>query len=617
MWSETIIKKILDEYKLPNYNGSISWLNFPGYPHVVEVRFAEDIFYLKEIIVNKIKKEWMENIYASLDKDNFYVHPFRNIYDNYLTDMYLEDLTENHSNESECCYLLTRKMEKVSDTPSVQWWVNCLAPIHKKIIVANENRETLEQIEKGEWGKCIILPDYSETIRRMNRVYDIMEQDVKNLINSLLICNQDANVRSKKGVPVHGDPLRSNVARDNNIMTLYDFESSGLSVPEYDIQRLFADVATNCRDFQEIDKFVFEYCDAYEDKGIKIDKDILDYLFRLDLIKTICWLYEMSVSYNRQDHERQNYELEKYKAALRGGCYHRVISAIHGTWQYDLKSIKINNQEEIVYVAKLISAIVPDFLCVTLGGSRSHFLDDGVSDVEMYFYSKTAIPSIEDINRVLCNAGAIHRRSSSFLWNEAPWGPHSFFEIKGLYFEIGYRILDDTKEKIKNYLSGRIVEPQKDCHDLGLGYLFSGLAASVQAEKIILCNDQEFFKLKEMVNQFPDDLKKALREEYMDTAENLIRGKLYVAAQRQDVFFYNVLSTRVIRCLMVMAFSLTNTHFPGDKWNEVLLLHTRWSESKRVLQLLNSHMRMDASCIEKYDLLLETYNIIKNCLLNQ
>lgn len=615
MWCEKLIIQILDKYKIPNYNGILKWSNLQEYPHIVEIMINEDVYYLKAVVADKTKKEWIESIYLALDGDGLYIHPLKNVYGEYLTSVNQMCL-DDKLNGNDSYYLLTKKMEKTDKVPGAEWWVNSLNGIHKRKIVINKNRKTINQVEKEKWKKSIILPDYFETINRLKKIEGIMEPDIKNLINSLLVSNQDDLLKNKEAVPVHGDPLNSNTALYNGNMILFDFESSGLSIPEYDIQRLFTDIATNCADIQEIDNFIANFLSTCEEKEIKIDLDALDYLYRIDLVRTICWLYEVSICYNRQDRDRQNIELEKYKAALRSGCYHRVVSAIHRTWHYDLTNIRINNQKEIIDIAELISSIVPDFVCATLGGSRSHFLDDGVSDVEMYFYSKTSIPSIEDINSVLYKVGAVHRRSPSFLWNENPWGPHSFFEIKGLYFEIGYRILGDTEEKIKKYLSGEMVEPQKDCHDLGLGYLFSGLAASIQAEKIVLCKDQNFFHLKKMVNQFPNKLREALKKEYMDTAKNLIKGKLYVAAQRQDIFFYNVLSTRVIRCLMIMAFSITGTHFPGDKWNEVLLLHTRWNDSKKFLQLLNSHMRMDASCVEKYALLLEAYNIVNNNLKN-
>lgn len=617
MWSQELIEKVFDEYNLKcikNFKRDINWSCLDNYPHVIVVELSGHYYYLKEIIGDKNKKEWLEKIYTMLNGDTSYVQPYRNIHGHYLTNVCWHGFNNVSPESSEYCYLLTDKMGKIDEQPSPAWWANCLSGIHLKFNLINDSMANLESLIESGLERFLILPSYEDTMVRMRRVSNMMESDVKNLIESFIVPNRDSILNCKVGVPVHGDPLLSNVASRSEIVTLFDFESSGIAIPEYDIQRLFTDYASNCKTVQEIDRFCNDFIDSYEGFGIKIDIDVLDYLFRVDLVRTICWLYEISVSYNRQDHERQSKDLEKYKAALRSGCYHRVLSAIHKTWQYDLKYTRINNQDEILQVAKLISAIVPNFSCVTLGGSRSHFLDDDVSDVEMYFYSETGIPSIDNINRVLENAGAVHRRSSSFLWDEEPWGPHSFFEIYGLYFEIGYRVLKKTKNKLEDYLSGKMVEPQKDCHDLGLGYLFSGLAASVQAEKIILLNGKGFLELQNLVNQFSDTLKASLRTEYLDTAESLIKGKLYVAAQRQDMFFYNVLSTRVIRCLMIMAFSVTCTHFPGDKWNEVLLLHTRWSESKRVLQLLNSHMRMDAKCVEKYNLLLEAYTIVKKSL---
>ncbi len=611
MWNKKLIKKILNKYRLPNYRDDVTFCNIHGYPHIVEIKLITDSYYLKEVIVDKTRKVCIEKIYEKLDNFNSYIHPLKNIYGNYLTSInYIKNLDRNFFNEDESYYLLTKKMEQVYDLPSAQWWADCLSFIHKKKVLSNNKRRTISQIKKGNLRKCIVLPNYLDTLNRLNQIHEILDQDIRNLIKSLLTFNKDFYINNREAVTVHGDPNCSNIAVYNGITILYDFESSGISVPEYDIQRLFTDIATNSNSFQEIDKFIVNYIEAYENKGMEININILDYLFKLDLIRTICWLYEVSVLY-KKGYKRQYIELEKYKKALRKGYYHRVISAIHKNWHYDITNININNKKEIMYVAKKISRIIPNFIGVTLGGSRSYFLDDELSDVELYFYSEVDIPSIKDINRVLGDIGALHKRTPDFLWNEEPWGAHSFFEFKGLYFEIGYRILSKTKKKIKDYLSGKIVDQKKDCHDLGMGYLFSSFTASVQAEKIIFCNGNELLKLKELTKLFPNELKKAIKEEYMNTAESMINGKLYIAAQRQDVFFYNVLSTRVIRCLMIMAFSITNTHFPGDKWNESLLLRTGWKESKRIIQLLNFHMSANITFIEKYSLLLEVYNIIK------
>ena len=62
---------------------------------------------------------------------------------------------------------------------------------------------------------------------------------------------------------------------------------------------------------------------------------------------------------------------------------------------------------------------------------------------------------------------------------------------------------------------------------------------------------------------------------------------------------------------MIMAFSISNTHFPGDKWNATLLLHTRWENANKLLYLLNAHMKMDISLDEKYELMVEAYKLVE------
>lgn len=272
------------------------------------------------------------------------------------------------------------------------------------------------------------------------------------------------------------------------------------------------------------------------------------------------------------------------------------------------------NKKEIMLVANAISDIVPECCGVTLGGSRAYELNDNLSDVEMYFYSKKLIPTIEDIEICLSELGAKHKRCESFLWNEYPWGSHSFFVIDGLYFEIGYRVVNDVDNKINAYLNGNVA-PTTDCHDLGLGYMYSGLTASVCSEKILLFYGKEIKNLKKKATQFPNKLKYALKIEYLDTAKSLLEGKMLNAVERNDILFYDLLASRVIRAMMVMAFASSKTHFPGDKWNEILLMRTDWARKQDFMNLIKKHCALDSvstrNLEKKRMILLEAYRIVE------
>lgn len=210
--------------------------------------------------------------------------------------------------------------------------------------------------------------------------------------------------------------------------------------------------------------------------------------------------------------------------------------------------------------------------------------------------------------------GAKHKRCDLYLWNMFPWGPHSFFVINDLYFEVGYRVLSEVHRKINAYLLGN-VEPTTDCHDLGLGYVYSGLASSVSSERILIKTGNELDLLKNRAKKFPVELKKALKKEYLDTANSLLYGKMKNAVGRKDVFLYDILSSRVIRALMIMAFACSNTHFPGDKWNEVLLMETEWNDTKQFIDLIKKHASYNSFDQEelekKYAVLIDAYLLIE------
>lgn len=258
------------------------------------------------------------------------------------------------------------------------------------------------------------------------------------------------------------------------------------------------------------------------------------------------------------------------------------------------------NKKIIMKIAEEISSLIPDCCGVTLGGSRMNDLEDEKSDVEIYFYIHKGAPSVDSITKVLAKFNAKHKRCDTFLWeNDMPWGPHSFFVIDDLYFEIGYRNIDDIKNRIIYYENGNVA-PIQDCHDLGLGYMPSGLASSVASEKILIKGTQELLELKEIAMSFSKKLFLSLKFEYFETAKSLIDGKLLSAVERADIFLYESISGRIIRCLMVMAFAISNKHFPGDKWNEALLLRTSWKNKEIFLNLLKEHLMFNATTPEEF-----------------
>ncbi len=274
----------------------------------------------------------------------------------------------------------------------------------------------------------------------------------------------------------------------------------------------------------------------------------------------------------------------------------------------------MDNVRLIYLVGKNISDLIPNCCGVTLGGSRCHNLEDNYSDVEMYFYTYDKIPTVENITNCLTKLNAKHKRSDSFLWeNEKPWGPHSFFTIDDLYFEIGYRNINEISKRVLDYLNGNVA-PQTDCHDLGLGFMPSGLASSICHEKPLIKCNTDLYNLKKIAESFSDDLLQALKKEYFDTAKYLLEGKLDAAVKRKDIFLYQAISGRIIRCLLIMAFALNKEHFPGDKWNEQLLLRTNWNYSKDFLKLLKEHILYQKSLEEKQKILTKAYSIVQNDL---
>lgn len=161
------------------------------------------------------------------------------------------------------------------------------------------------------------------------------------------------------------------------------------------------------------------------------------------------------------------------------------------------------------------------------------------------------------------------------------------------------------------------VKPAPDCHDLSLGYMDSGLVSSIISEKIIISVDDSLYSLKRKAKIFPKRLKKALNEEYLLNGKNLLNGKLKKAAIRNDIILYETMSSKVIRDLMIVAFSISNTHFPGDKWNEILLKRTSWKNANLFLDLIKTHIRSDhsRSLVERREYLVKAFSLVEEAFI--
>lgn len=222
-----------------------------------------------------------------------------------------------------------------------------------------------------------------------------------------------------------------------------------------------------------------------------------------------------------------------------------------------------------------------DILSIVIGGSVARGLADNESDIEMYVYCHTQIPPERKVKKIMDNLRSRMTRSSDLVWQHEVWGPHTFFAINNVYFELGYRIFPEVESKVREYLAGKdIYSHHTKEADTPFGYYTSGIAFCIASSKILYEDEsKKLSSFKKRVEEFPQELKRKLINHYFNEADKMLHVKLRSSSHRNDDLAFNAQLASIVRSLNVCLFTLNDTHFPGDKWNFDIIKQFRFKPS--------------------------------------
>ncbi len=216
-------------------------------------------------------------------------------------------------------------------------------------------------------------------------------------------------------------------------------------------------------------------------------------------------------------------------------------------------------------------AELPEVVAVVIGGSLARRFTDSVSDIEMYVYYESNIPSEIEIKMILNKLNAKLTRSKKLHWFHPAWGYHTFFAFDGIKFELGYRDIHETFIRMKNFKSSLIL-PKHGIHDTPFGHYESGVASCL-TECLILVDKKNL--IKQLKEYLADYSKNKIRDEtfkyYIKDAKTILSVKAKYAALRNDGYNFNACIARAIRSLVISLFALNSVYYPGDKWNKQYL----------------------------------------------
>jgi hypothetical protein len=202
---------------------------------------------------------------------------------------------------------------------------------------------------------------------------------------------------------------------------------------------------------------------------------------------------------------------------------------------------------------------------IAIGGSVGRGIVDEYSDLEIYIYLASRLPSETSIRKILNRLDATPFRSNNLLWQHPAWGTHTFFRTRGVKIELGYRRTGEIEDSVRRFLSGEF-RSQHGIHDTPFGHYVSGLASCLV--ECSLVRDGGFIsRMRDLLVPMPFNLKVELIRHYFDDARIVTHEKLRVAAKRNDAYHFNACLSFIIRGLTIALFAVNDTYYPGDKWN--------------------------------------------------
>ncbi|MBQ8472010.1 MAG: hypothetical protein IJ501_00745 [Bacilli bacterium] len=288
---ESLIKIILEKYDIKCDSSLIKIEVMNQYPHIFIMYLQGKKLIVK--ILDKFKYDNLENIYNCLS-DNIYVEkPLKTIDGKY------NFIDKNR------IIIVYRELQEINTIPSPVWWANCLNSIHN----TNVNYDYFSKLNFN-------LSE--ETLNLFKNASKYIDYETKRKILYLLNrVSENEPISNRKLVLCHNDPYNSNVMQDNNEYKLIDTDGMGLSLKEFDIQRLFHNNVIASLDIDDslefFDKFI---CNYEKNKNDKIDINLLKRIYIYDLIRAFSWLSIVSNDKNRLDRERQLEQLDLYEKSI-------------------------------------------------------------------------------------------------------------------------------------------------------------------------------------------------------------------------------------------------------------------------------------------------------------
>ncbi len=275
----------------------------PQYPHIRIVKKNNSAFVFKQVKKNVLG---IDNLFGLLSGTNKILVPMQTKEGHF----YVEE--EGHF------YLLYRKLENTVVNPSAEWWAECLCKLHT--LQTERVLSKLVRIDTTDEVKQLFIRSKSNMDTAISEQLTWMLDSCSDF--SKLFC--DANT-----VLSHGDSSHWNVLQDGGSYKLIDAENCFFSYKEFDIQHLLWNQLALYKTYEEWELFWLLFRRRYEALLKKpINYGVLAFLYRLDYVKTISWLYLVSHDNARADMHRQKEELVIHNRTIMAGMHKRVLQAL-------------------------------------------------------------------------------------------------------------------------------------------------------------------------------------------------------------------------------------------------------------------------------------------------
>lgn len=247
---------------------------------------------------------------------------------------------------------------------------------------------------------------------------------------------------------------------------------------------------------------------------------------------------------------------------------------------------------------------------VVLGGSRARGTHTEDSDIDIGIYYNSDLFDLNAINQLAAELDGEHR--NNLVVPPGAWGDWvnggGWLIINGYHVDLILRDIKRVEQTIKDTEQGVVTTNYQTGHPHG--YISAMYRGELAISKVLYSKNDNFYKLKNQAENYPDALQKSLIDFFMFEAEfSLMFAKANEKAE--DKYYFAGHIFRIVSCLNQVLFACNKIYCINEKKAVKMINNFELKPKKYVTRVNQIFEILGLSLFECYEMTEKLYSEVR------